>query len=401
MVASLLCRHKRRADVRGMRFEEVNRDAFIQIQNVSAIAERKIYSRPMHIAKRKIRVVVVGGGVMGASVAWHLTRSGAAVTLIEHSPNSETSATATSFGWVGASASTPSDDPKVFAERLIALEEVARMRRDLGTLPIATCGAILWGDSEDETSAMIVEHRAAGTRMQTLSRAQIIEKEPRLAAPPSLAAWAPDDFALEAAAFAKLLILAAQANGACIRSGDVEAIKTRGDRIEGVVVEGQGFSADVVVLANGYGARGLASTVGVDLSISQSPAVLMRFDAEAGLIRHLLCVKEMELRPASRGGLFSPADYPAEGEVGLAGLAESTSSAIADLLNLTQTPQLLSVGVAQRPMTIDGAPLCGEVGQIEGLYGLVAHPGVILAPRLGRLCSEAILGVGPSHRFGG
>lgn len=352
----------------------------------------------MHIAKSKIKVIVVGGGVMGASVAWHLTKSGAAVTLIERSPGDDAAATASSFGWVGASASTPSDDPRAFAERLMALEEFARLGRDLGTLPIATRGSLLWGDTEDETSAMIAEHRVAGTRMQGLSRAQIIEKEPRLAAPPSLAAWAPDDFALEPALFANLLISAAQADGAGIRYGTVEAIKTCGNRIEGVVVEGQALSADVVVLANGYGARNLASTVGIDLPIHQSPAVLMRFSAEADLIGHLLCVQDMELRPALRGGLVSPADYPEEGEAGLTALAASTSSAIADLLSITETPQLLSIGVAQRPMTVDGAPLCGEVGQIEGLYALVAHPGVILAPRLGRLCAEAVFKVCPSHR---
>lgn len=44
-------------------------------------------------------------------------------------------------------------------------------------------------------------------------------------------------------------------------------------------------------------------------------------------------------------------------------------------------------------MTAGGAPLCGQLGQFDGLHALVAHPGVILAPRLGRLCAQAVLGV--------
>ena len=73
----------------------------------------------------KCKVMVVGGGVMGASVAWHLIQAGAVVTLIDQGPGSTPSATSASFGWVGASAGTPSDDPDAFALRLHALEDIS------------------------------------------------------------------------------------------------------------------------------------------------------------------------------------------------------------------------------------------------------------------------------------
>ena len=79
--------------------------------------------------KHRSKVIVVGGGILGASAAWHLSRAGAAVTLIERAPDDRSSATASSFGWVGASASTPSDNPTAFAERLKALEAFARLAR--------------------------------------------------------------------------------------------------------------------------------------------------------------------------------------------------------------------------------------------------------------------------------
>lgn len=334
---------------------------------------------------------MVGGGIMGASAAWHLSKAGAAVTLIERAPNCLTTATASSFGWVGASASTPSDNPAAFAERLKALEEFVRIERDLGPLPIAARGALLWRSTEDETAAMIAEHWTAGTRMERLARPQVAEKEPMIAGPPPLAAWAPGDFALEPAAFARQLLTGAQAAGACVRQGVVEAIEAAGNRITGVLIEGQRFPADIVVLANGYGSRTIALTVGADLPIHESPAVLVRFGAEADGIRHLICAPEMELRPSLGGGLFSAADYPENGEAGLPALAASTGDAIAHLFGIAAAPSLLSINAAQRPMTADGRPLCGHVGGIEGLYALVAHPGVILAPLLGRLCAEAVL----------
>ncbi|PLC03004.1 FAD-binding oxidoreductase [Variovorax sp. RO1] len=341
--------------------------------------------------KHRGKVIVVGGGIMGASAAWHLSKAGAAVTLIERAPHSLCTATASSFGWVGASASTPSDNPTAFAERLKALEEFARLERELGPLPIAARGALLWRSTEDETVAMIAEHRNAGTRMERLAGSQFAEKEPMISEPPPLAAWAPDDFALEPAAFARQLLAGAQAAGACVLQGAVEAIEAAGNRITGVLIEGQTLPADIVVLANGHGARALASTVGVDLPIHESPAVLVRFGAGADGIRHLLCAQDMELRPALGGGLVSAADCPEGGETGLSALATQTGDAIAHLLGLATAPSLLSINAVQRPMTAGGRPLCGSAGNIEGLYAVVAHPGVILAPLLGRRCAEAVL----------
>lgn len=329
---------------------------------------------------------------MGASAAWHLSKAGAAVTLIESAPESLTTATSSSFGWVGASASTPSDNQAAFAERLKALEEFASIERELGPLPIAARGALLWLSKEDETDAMIAEHRAAGTRIEQLVRSQITEKEPMLVKPPSLAAWAPNDFALEPAAFARQLLADAQDFGACVRQGTVNAVEVVGNRVVGVVVEGKKLTADTVVLANGYGAHALALTVGIHLPIHQSPAVLLRFGTEAYGLRHIICAQEMELRPSVGGGLFSAADYPEDGENGFSALAAFTGDTIAHLCGSPVAPPLLSISAAQRPMTTDGRPLCGYVGKIEGLFALVAHPGVILAPLLGPRCAESVLG---------
>lgn len=47
------------------------------------------------------RVVVAGGGIIGASIAWHLARQGAAVTLVERDKPA-VGATKDSFAWINA-----------------------------------------------------------------------------------------------------------------------------------------------------------------------------------------------------------------------------------------------------------------------------------------------------------
>ena len=154
---------------------------------------------------------------------------------------------------------------------------------------------------------------------------------------------------------------------------------------------GQSIYADKVVLANGYGALALAAGLGVDLAIEQQPAVLMRFDADKNVIQHLLCAQDLELRPGKEAGLMSALDYPQQGEAGLQALADETCQAIAQLLQLPAPPRLRSIEVGFRPMTRSKLPLCGQIGAVEELFAVIAHPGVILAPLLGKRAAQAVL----------
>ena len=138
------------------------------------------------MARRDLRVVVVGAGIMGASIAWHLARTDARVTVLEKRSEPAGGVTHWSFGWVGTGGSLPSGDASYFALETEAVAEFARLRSQLGSLPIAARGALVWLDTEEETSTLIAEQQAAGVRIEALSSAQVTEREPRLAAPPAL-----------------------------------------------------------------------------------------------------------------------------------------------------------------------------------------------------------------------
>ncbi|HCL51730.1 MAG TPA: hypothetical protein DIC37_00960, partial [Pseudomonas sp.] len=284
---------------------------------------------PIGMGANTSSVVVVGGGIMGASIAWHLARLGARVTVLEQGSRAASGVTRWSYGWVGTASASASDNPAAFSSTLQAIADFKRLALDLGPLPIAARGAMVWLENDAQTSALINQQRSAGVNLQPLNAQQISALEPCMITPPALAAWAPDDFAVEPVALAKMLLSGAEQAGAEILYGRrVDGIDTHNGRVTAARCTAQTYAADTVVLANAGAAIGLAAGVGLPLPLLTRPAVLMRFAAPAGVVRHLVCGNGLELRPALEGGVACAEEAPAEGEAGLPALVELTTKAI-------------------------------------------------------------------------
>lgn len=343
------------------------------------------------MAGRIPQVVVVGGGILGACIAWHLARRRVQVTLVERHDRLALGVSANSYGWVGTGSRLPSEQPASFALEQQALGEFPRLAEALGALPVAAQGALIWLDSEQETLAMLAEQQAAGVRMSLVGRSAIGELEPGLVQPPEVAIWAPDDFAVEPDLLARQLMAAALSEGAVLRTGsEVLGLRMQGARVTGVQTDTDILPADVVVLANAMGAQALARALDVTLPIHEAPAVLLRLDSARAPLRHLLYGHGLEVRPGLGGGLLSAADYPADDA--LSALGQACCRSIAELFAPSCAVSLRSLHAVQRPKTDDGLPLRRFLPGFSGLYVTVAHPGVILAPLLGRLASEEIVG---------
>lgn len=335
------------------------------------------------------RVIVVGAGIVGASLAWHLAAGGADVTVLESGDRGGV-ATPRSWAWINASWGNP--EPYV-ALRLQAIDDWHRLQRALPGLPVTWSGGLLWDLPRSGLEAYVRQHRGWGYDLRLVEREEIGRLEPALADPPALAVHAPGEGAVDPLAAALMLLQAAEDLGARVETGGtVSALVAAGGRVTGVQVGGARLPADAVVVAAGAGSPALCATVGCDMPVVPSPGLLVSTRPVAPLLNGLVMAPEVHVRQLADGRLLAGADFGG-GDPGADQAVEA--AAVMDALRRLLTPaeglELDGWAVGLRPMPADELPILGRPAGLSGLTIAAMHSGITLAPAVGRLLAAEIL----------
>jgi sarcosine oxidase subunit beta len=213
-------------------------------------------------------VVVIGGGVQGASLAFHLASRGVRVTVVERSS-------------IGAGATGRSSGLVRVYYDLLAEARVAAVAidwfRDWERRVGGDCGftraGFLWieeGHATDRVRANVASHRQLGVDSHVVDAAAIRELAPGLAiADDEVAAWEPESGYADPSMTAGSFMRAARDRGArLVQGAAVTTIPTEGGRIRGVVTTAGTIDAPVVVNAAGGWAGNVAGLVGLDLPLT-------------------------------------------------------------------------------------------------------------------------------------
>lgn len=314
---------------------------------------------------------MVGGGIVGASVAYHAARAGAVVTLVEAGrPGSGVSAD--SFAWIGSSGVRSGPAAEL---RRSATKEYRRLEAELPGLPVTWSGSLSWKAEDGRPEA--------GPGQQMVDAATVASLEPNLRKPPEWAMWAPGDAAVDAVGVIERLVAGARAHGAGIRlHSPVTAIRRdAAGRASGVETAAGPVSASTVVLAAGVATAALAGSVGVDVPVEPSPCPLFGLRAPAGLVRTVIHNQDFDLRQVAPDHLVAAADS-----------AEQTLAAVRSSFLGAEDVRLVSRRLGVRPMPADGEPIIGPVADVPGLYVAAMHAAVTLAPAVGRLVAQELVG---------
>ncbi|OHV96798.1 oxidase [Janthinobacterium lividum] len=325
------------------------------------------------------RIVVIGAGIVGASLAYHLAGKGAQVTVVE-AGGIASGVTSTSFAWINTSCAGPD---LIAALRGGAIAAWRRLETQVPGLTLRWHGALSYGTQDGRMSPESI----------LIDRARIAQLEPHLRQPPQQAVHEPEQGALDAVAATHALLAAARALGATVRTHTpVLGFTIQDAKVTGVKTATGVIDADVIMLAAGTGTAALAQKLGVSLPIHASPAIFLRYQAPPGLVRGIISSHAMEVRQAEDGTMLAAEDYVDDAPDNQpAAMALRTASAIREELAGADAiaPAFACIGL--RPMPFDGVPVIGYLPHVGGAYVCAMHPGVVLAAIVGQLASGEIV----------
>ncbi|MEU0569946.1 FAD-binding oxidoreductase [Nonomuraea sp. NPDC005983] len=353
------------------------------------------------------RVIVLGAGVLGASVAYHLVEAGVQVVVVEAGGPAAGTSSATFAMDV-----THLKTPRSYFElnRRSAALHATLAERLAGPSWRHPMPAIQWGDGEQGQRAI----RERAIRLQSWGHPC------RIADPSELRELAPavdprsctagelvvhDHSAwYDAPLFVRRLLDRAALLGADVLYGQrVTALLRDGDRVVGAETATRRWTADWVVNCTGPDADRIAALAGTGLPMTRIPGLVGEStpvpDARLGAI---LATPEVDLRPSPGDRICSiswPVDalLPAEGAAEAdSGLEERLHAGGQRVIPALREARMAGVRLGIRPVPADGLPLVGVDPRAPGLYSVVTHSGVNLAPELGRLAAEEITTGGES-----
>ncbi|AVA22925.1 MULTISPECIES: FAD-binding oxidoreductase [unclassified Rhizobium] len=341
-------------------------------------------------------IIVIGAGIIGASIAWHLARKGARVTVIAAKPGGE--ATPSSFAWINASWGNPEF---YFHFRRRSMAEWSRLAADLPDLPLSWCGGLCWDLPEAELEAYAARQGGWGYGLRQVDRETSAALEPHLADPPTFALHVAEEGAVEPVAAANLLLEDAARHGATLSYGmEARRLLRENGRITGVETADGVLLADHVVLAAGAGTAALAASVGIDVPIETPPGLIVHSRPAPRLLNGLVMAPELHMRQTMEGRIIAGTDFggtdPGEKPQQA---ADELFAKVKTMLRGGDELELDFYTVGYRPTPKDGFPIIGGVDAAPGLYLAVLHSGVTLAPLVGSVAAAEILSGDPDPQL--
>ena len=367
---------------------------------------------PVPAQQPALRVAVIGGGIVGASIAMHLAQAGARVTLLERT-DPASGATGKSFAWVNILTA----DAHYRALRLQSLLAYRALDIPL-QLGITWGGYLNWSASEAESDSIrSLAQSLAGTpyALRALSTAELAQVSPCIT-PGAVAAafFSAIDGHLDPLWVTWRFLDRAKLLGATlVFPCEVTGLDFRGRRLTGVMTSRGRFAADRVIVAAGIDTPRILSMAGFALQLKHAPGILahslplpevtkMVYDGPGGI-----SFKQMASGRIVGTDAPSPPDIPAHAAIrdhamdfpdeGIRAMhGRRVLERISVYLPAAKAAVLDRLTLGFRPMPLDEFPVVGAIPGVPDMYATVTHSGVTLAPILGEYVSQEILGGGLS-----
>jgi sarcosine oxidase, subunit beta len=349
-----------------------------------------------------VDVAIVGAGVTGLSVAWHLARLGVGRIVVLERTGIGAEASGVQPGGVRQQWSTrvscdlAKESVDFYLDVAARLDATARPRFD-------RCGYLFVADT-DEMLAALEENVSLQQELGVPSRL-VTPEEASVLVPGLLAdgmkgaSWCAEDGYFDkpqgvVEAFAE----AVARDGVSIARADVAMIEQRGSAWSLVLVDGGRVAADAIVVAAGYGTPAIVSGLGIELPITKEARYLFFSSPIAERLLEPLVVAS-ERRFAAKqlaDGRVLASDLGADGdpESGRRHWRANVAKGVRSLLPQLEFVPFDILVEGFYDVTPDHQPILGRVDGYDGLWlaaGFSGH-GFMMAPAVGRRLADAITG---------
>jgi glycine oxidase len=351
-------------------------------------------------------VVVVGGGVIGLSIAYCLSREGVKVTVLDRGGLGQ------GASWAGAGMIPPhverlKTNPTIelrswsamlypeWSQALLAETGIDNGYRKTGGVDVALD---LLEDNELKTSAG--RWRNEKIVYERLEPRDFSRVEPALNPELRVAYYLPDRAQIRNPRHLKALVLALEGRGVDLRPGSaVLGFESTGDRVTGIKLEAGTISCGQAIISAGAWSSGLLASLGVRVETPPLKGQIVLLKGDRPLIRRIVEHGKNYLVPREDGRVLVGAT---EEDAGFD--TRTTAEALRDLLAEAHRlcPVLAKAEVERswaglRPGSVDSKPYLGHAPGFVNLIVATGHKraGLQLAPASAEVIADLALGRSP------
>jgi len=342
-------------------------------------------------------VVVAGGGLIGASIAFELASAGLRVAVFDaQEPGHEAS-------WASAGMISPAPENSAMASLLpISLASVrlypdfiqrveelsgksAGYRKD-GALDL-----FLNGMGQSEIDEILELHRGAGLRAEALSGPEARELEPALTAELRAAVHRPDEASLDNRLLTEATLEAVRRKGVEIFPGNgAKALWTAAGACKGLHLQNGRVEAKWTVIAAGCFSARIEGVAGY-APVTPAKGQMMALRCDTVNLKKDLWSGHMYLVPRNDGRIIAGSTVEYKGfdrNVTVAGMKKILTGAIS-LVPALESARIEETWAGLRPDSPDHLPILGPT-DVEGLLFATGHfrNGILLTPITAKLVRE-------------
>lgn len=351
---------------------------------------------------RQTDVIIVGAGIVGAMLAYHLAKSGRSVRLLEKaSPGQE--ASGAFAGLLTTIAEGDEEGPYLaLSQRGLqtSLETIQQLEEETGLNIGLQCVPLYRMATAPQEKEKMYHYwqwqQHQGGRGEWLDsqaiHALLPDSSPRLLG----AIYSPSEYHVTTAVLIGALITAAKQHGAIIQTqSEVKHLITQGQHVTSVQVGEKIYEAHDIILAAGAWTPHLLKPLAIQLPVEPKKGQMLVLSYPDSSLSSIITAHSGYIVPKPDGTIIVGATYE---DAGFA--KDITVGGIAQLLRILSVfPSLMHstikcIFVGLRPMSPDGMPLLGPLHGWDNLLIATGHSqhGILLADITARMTTSYING---------